>query len=105
MAAALFFVSALGSAMPELGLAPLGTTGPSALVAFILYRLVCGTGIGIASMLSPLYIAEIAPRERRGQLVSLNQMAIVSGIVGVYFVNWLIARQGDQAWLDRIGCG
>jgi SP family xylose:H+ symportor-like MFS transporter len=103
VAALLFLLSALGSSMPELGLAPLGTTGLPALIAFNVYRLLCGAGIGIASMLSPLYIAEIAPKERRGRLVSLYQLAIVIGIVGVYFVNWMIARGGDAAWLDRIG--
>jgi len=103
VAAVLFLVSAIGSAVPEAGIAPLGTTGLPALVAFNVYRLLCGAGIGIASMLSPLYIAEIAPKERRGQLVSLYQMAIVIGIVGVYFVNWMIARGGDPAWVDRIG--
>jgi SP family xylose:H+ symportor-like MFS transporter len=103
VAAVLFLVSALGSAVPELGLSPLGTTGLPALVAFNTYRLLCGAGIGIASMLSPLYIAEIAPRQHRGRLVSLYQMAIVIGIVGVYFVNWMIARGGDAAWLDRVG--
>jgi len=105
IAAVLFLVSALGSAFPETGLGAFGTTGPGALIAFNVYRVLCGTGIGIASMLSPLYIAEIAPKERRGQLVSLNQMAIVIGIFGVYFVNWLIARQGegDTAWLNAIG--
>jgi SP family xylose:H+ symportor-like MFS transporter len=103
VAALLFLLSALGSSMPELGLAPIGTTNLPALIAFNVYRLLCGAGIGIASMLSPLYIAEIAPRERRGRLVSLYQMAIVIGIVGVYFVNWIIARGGDAAWLDRIG--
>ena len=103
LAGALFLVSALGSAVPEFGLAPFGTTNGTALVAFIVYRLLCGTGIGIASMISPLYIAEIAPKERRGLLVSLYQMAVVIGIVGVYFVNWIIARQGDEAWVDAIG--
>jgi SP family xylose:H+ symportor-like MFS transporter len=62
-----------------------------------------GIGIGLASMAAPLYIAEIAPREHRGRLVSYNQMAIVIGIVGVYFVNWAIARQGDDAWLHATG--
>src|SRR5208283_1500274 len=103
VAAWLFLVSALGSAVPEAGLAPLGTTDAHALVAFIVYRVICGAGIGIASMIAPLYIAEIAPKERRGRLVSLYQMAIVIGIVGVYFVNWLIARSGDAAWLDATG--
>src|SRR6202012_4343451 len=103
VAAVLFLVSALGSAAPETGLARFGDTGPAALVAFNLYRVLCGIGVGIASMLSPLYIAEIAPKDRRGQLVSLNQMAIVTGIVGVYFVNWAIAQSGDEAWVDAIG--
>ncbi len=103
VAAILFLVSALGSAVPEAGLARFGETGPAALIAFNLYRVLCGIGVGIASMLSPLYIAEIAPKDRRGQLVSLNQMAIVTGIVGVYFVNWAIAQSGDDAWVDAIG--
>jgi SP family xylose:H+ symportor-like MFS transporter len=102
-AAWLFLVSALGSAVPEAGLATLGTTDAHALVAFNVYRVICGAGIGIASMIAPLYIAEIAPKERRGRLVSLYQMAIVIGIVGVYFVNWIIAAGGDSAWLDRLG--
>jgi SP family xylose:H+ symportor-like MFS transporter len=103
VAAILFLVSALGSAVPEAGVARFGETGPAALVAFNLYRVLCGIGVGIASMLSPLYIAEIAPKDRRGQLVSLNQMALVTGIVGVYFVNWAIAQSGDQAWVDATG--
>jgi SP family xylose:H+ symportor-like MFS transporter len=49
-------------------------------------------------MLSPMYIAEIAPAEIRGRLVSWNQLAIVSGILVVYFINWFIARSGDEAW-------
>jgi SP family xylose:H+ symportor-like MFS transporter len=102
-AAILFLVSAVGSAYPELGWGTIGAMGPKALVPFICYRILCGVGVGMASMLSPLYIAEIAPPERRGRLVSYNQMAIVGGIVGVYFVNWIIATQGDQAWLDHTG--
>ena len=50
-----------------------------------------------------MYIAEIAPAHLRGRLVSVNQIAIVSGIVLVYFVNYLIARFGDQAWNETIG--
>jgi len=103
MAALLFLVSAIGSAYPELGLGTVGEMGPDALTPFIVYRILCGIGVGMASLLSPLYIAEIAPPEARGRLVSYNQMAIVGGIVGVYFVNWAIATQGDQAWLDQTG--
>ena len=103
LAALLFVVSSLGAAVPELGLGRIGEMGPAALPAFIVYRVLGGIGIGLASMVSPLYIAEIAPRAIRGRLVSYNQMAIVIGIVGVYFVNWLIARQGDDSWVRTIG--
>lgn len=103
LAALLFLVSGIGSAVPELGFGAVGAMGPAALPAFIAYRIVGGVGIGLVSMLAPLYIAEIAPPALRGRLVSYNQMAIVSGIVGVYFVNWAIARQGDEAWVDAAG--
>lgn len=103
VAAVLFLVSAIGSAYPELGLGKVGEMGPAALTPFIVYRILCGIGVGMASLLSPLYIAEIAPPEQRGKLVAYNQMAIVGGIVGVYFVNWAIATQGDQSWLDQTG--
>ena len=57
----------------------------------ILYRLVGGLGIGIASMLSPLYIAEVSPANIRGRMVALYQLAICMGIVAAYFVNaWLL---------------
>ncbi len=77
--------------------------GPKALTPFILYRILCGVGVGIASMLSPLYIAEIAPSEIRGRLVSFNQLSIVLGMLLVYFVNWAIASQGDEAWIRTTG--
>ncbi len=103
LAAFLFLLSAIGSALPELGLGPVGGMGPAALWPFIAYRVLGGIAVGIASMLSPLYIAEIAPPAQRGRLISLNQMAIVLGIVGVYFVNWAISLQGDDAWLHAVG--
>ena len=103
IAGALFFVSALGSAYPEFGLGPIGGMGPQALTPFILYRILCGIGVGIASMLSPLYIAEISPSQIRGRLVSFNQLSIVLGIALVYFVNWAIASQGDETWIRTTG--
>ena len=103
VAGALFLISALGSAYPEIGLGPIGAMGPKALTPFILYRILCGVGVGIASMLSPLYIAEIAPSQIRGRLVSFNQLAIVIGMLLVYFVNWAIASQGDDDWIRTTG--
>ena len=103
VAAAVFLISAFGSAYPEFGLGPIGGMGPQALTPFILYRILCGIGVGIASMLSPLYIAEIAPSQIRGRLVSFNQLSIVLGMALVYFVNWWIASQGDEAWIRSTG--
>jgi MFS transporter, SP family, xylose:H+ symportor len=103
IAAVLFLVSAIGSAYPELGLGAIGTMGPRALTPFILYRILCGVGVGIASMLSPLYIAEIAPSHIRGRLVSFNQLSIVLGMLIVYFVNWAIASQGNETWVHTTG--
>lgn len=103
VAAVLFVLSAIGSAYPEMGLGPIGGMGPDALTPFILYRILGGVGVGIASMLSPLYIAEIAPPARRGRLVTYQQIAIVGGMTVVYFVNWAIAAQGDDAWVLSTG--
>jgi SP family xylose:H+ symportor-like MFS transporter len=103
VAAFLFLVSSLGSAFPEFGLAPIGGMGANALVPFIVYRIMAGVGVGLASMLSPLYIAEIAPPAQRGRLVTYQQIAIVCGMVVVYFVNWAIAAQGDDAWVLSTG--
>src|SRR6516225_2449181 len=103
VAGVLFLISAAGSAYPEFGLGPIGGMGPQALTPFILYRILCGVGVGIASMLSPLYIAEIAPSAIRGRLVSFNQLSIVLGMLVVYFVNAAIAAQGDDAWIKSTG--
>ena len=103
ISAALFLISALGSAMPEFPAGPLGFGTEELVYWFIFYRIIGGVGIGMASMLSPLYIAEIAPAERRGQLVSLNQFAIVTGILIVYFVNYSITSGGDERWLTEQG--
>lgn len=103
VSAILFVVSSAGSAYPEFGFLWIGGDGPEALTAFILYRILGGIGIGVASMLSPLYIAEIAPPAQRGQLVTYQQVAIVGGMTLVYFVNWFIASQGDDQWVLSTG--
>jgi SP family arabinose:H+ symporter-like MFS transporter len=91
ISAFLFLVSAAGTA-----LAPGFST-------FIAFRMIGGAGIGAASMASPLYIAEMAPTRWRGRLVAVNQLAIVSGMLLIYFVNYRIAQLGSQAWNETTG--
>jgi len=91
LSALFFFVSAVGTAIPR------------TFTAFIVFRILGGLGVGAASMTSPLYIAELAPARHRGRLVSLNQLAIVFGMLVVFFVNYAIARQGDAAWNRETG--
>ena len=93
VSAGLFFVSALGCALPR------------TMAAFMAFRFVGGLGIGSAAVLSPLYIAEIAPARVRGALVSVNQLAIVTGILLAYFVNWLFAGAGPANWRWMFGVG
>jgi MFS transporter, SP family, xylose:H+ symportor len=103
LAAVLFFIGSLGSAVPEFGFGQIGHMGPAALVPFIVYRVIGGIGVGIASMVSPMFIAEIAPPKVRGTLVTFQQIAIVGGMLVVYFVNWFIATRGDDQWILNIG--
>mgnify|MGYP003624201596 CR=1 FL=1 len=104
LAAILFLISALGSAMPEMLIAPIGELDHTFSTIFIFYRILGGIGVGLASMLSPLYISEIAPANSRGKLVSFNQLAIVGGFMVVYFVNYFISRTGgSDAWLNEVG--
>jgi len=65
---------------------------------FVLWRLIGGVGIGAASVISPNYIAEIAPTRVRGRCVTLYQLGIVVGILAAVFINMLIQRLGDEAW-------
>ena len=71
---------------------------PSAIEYFILFRFIGGIGIGIASILAPMYISEIAPADIRGRLISIYQLGIVTGILLIYFVNAGIAGLHDDAW-------
>ncbi|MBC8770528.1 sugar porter family MFS transporter [Arenibacter sp. BSSL-BM3] len=89
--AVLFSLSAIGSALPN------------TLTQFVTARFIGGLGVGAASMLSPLYISEIAPAKMRGMLVSLYQLAIVLGINFVYFVNLRIANVSNEAWNIEMG--
>ena len=104
IAAVLFLISALGAAAPEFPFAPIGHGGPGYMANFVLYRILGGIGVGLASMLSPMYIAEIAPPKVRGNLVAWNQFAIIFGMLVIYFVNFGISKTGSgDAWLNSIG--
>lgn len=104
IAAALFLVSSIGAAAPEFPFAPIGYGGPGYMWNFVFYRILCGVGVGLASMLSPMYIAEIAPARIRGNLVAWNQFAIIFGMLVIYFVNYGISKAGSgDAWLNTIG--
>ena len=104
IAAVLFLLSALGAAAPEFPFAPIGHGGPAYMMSFVIYRILGGIGVGLASMLSPMYIAEIAPPKVRGNLVAWNQFAIIFGMLVIYFVNYGISKTGSgDAWLNTIG--
>lgn len=90
LAGILFFLSALGSYYPEFLFFGYGEPSYSLLIAFNFYRVLGGVGVGLASAICPMYIAEIAPSNIRGKLVSWNQFAIIFGQLVVYFVNFLI---------------
>jgi SP family arabinose:H+ symporter-like MFS transporter len=93
VSAVLFFISAIGCALPQ------------NMLQFLIFRFVGGLGIGSASILAPLYIAEVSPARIRGALVSVNQMAIVTGILLAYFVNWAFAGAGPHNWRWMFGMG
>jgi MFS transporter, SP family, xylose:H+ symportor len=103
LAAVLFLISAMGSSMPEMFFAPVGEGDHTFVNLFVFYRVIGGIGVGMASMMSPMYIAEVAPANIRGRLVSWNQFAIIFGMLIVYFVNYSISLQGDDSWLHDIG--
>ena len=86
LAALLFFFSAVGSA------------SANQLALFVIARMVGGLAVGVASILSPMYIAELSPAKYRGSLVSLNQLAIVIGILIAFFSNYLLVGTGENNW-------
>lgn len=73
-------------------LASAGTGGSSSIAGFIIFRITGGVGIGLASNLSPMYIAEVTPAHVRGRFVSLNQLTIVIGILAAQIINWRLAQ-------------
>jgi len=84
-------------------LSSLGIWFAASLTQFVIWRLIGGLGIGAASIIAPMYIAEIAPARLRGRLVTLYQLGIVLGILAAVFVNMLIQRMGNEAWNTSVG--
>jgi sugar porter (SP) family MFS transporter len=85
-AAALFAISSVAAGLPH------------SLNQFIVARILAGIATGIASMVAPMYISENSPPELRGRLITFNQLAIVSGILLAYLVNWVCAATGPNGW-------
>lgn len=86
LTALLFLISAIASAIAY------------SYIFFVVARIIGGIGVGAASMLSPLYISEISPANKRGTLVTLYQLAIVLGINIVFFFNYKVAQYSTEAW-------
>lgn len=103
IAAILFFLSAIGSAYPELFFFEPGKPTMGLLYMFNFYRIIGGIGVGLASAVVPIFIGELAPANIRGRLVSLNQFAIIFGMLVVYFVNWGIASDQSVEWINEVG--
>ncbi|NLU37290.1 MAG: D-xylose transporter XylE [Bacteroidales bacterium] len=103
IASILFFISAVGSGYPEMIFFNSGTAISTLLVSFNVYRIIGGIGVGLASAICPMYIAEMAPAEIRGKLVSWNQFAIIFGMLIVYFVNYFIVFGKDPVWINATG--
>ncbi|MFO0930360.1 MAG: sugar porter family MFS transporter [Gemmataceae bacterium] len=91
LCAVLYLVSGVWSAVPR------------SFTEFLVARFIGGVGIGVSSMVCPVYIAEMAPGQVRGRLGTLFQLGIVVGIFLVFFVNREIQRQGDEAWNSAQG--
>lgn len=87
LSASLFIVSAYGSGIPE------------SLIELTVFRIIGGLGVGIASMVAPMYIAELAPAEDRGRLVSYYQLAVVIGFFIVFLATYFIGG-GDVSKLN-----
>ena len=92
-AAILFFISAVGSAL-----------APN-FITLVIARMIGGIGVGASLIIAPVFIAEISPPERRGRLVSFNQLNIVLGISVAFFTNYLIVRLGssEESWVQTLG--
>jgi sugar porter (SP) family MFS transporter len=83
----------------------LGMAFSNTLTVFIIMRFAAGIGVGMASMLSPMYIAEVSPAAVRGRNVAINQLTIVLGILVTNLVNYTLADKGAESWRWMFGLG
>jgi SP family xylose:H+ symportor-like MFS transporter len=93
LAAVIFAVSSIGIALS------------SGLTLFVVMRFAAGIGVGMASMLCPMYIAEVSPAKVRGRNVAINQLTVVIGILVTNLVNYFLADTGPDAWRWMFGLG
>jgi MFS transporter, SP family, xylose:H+ symportor len=103
LAAVLFMITALGAAYPEFLFFKRGEPTMGLLLMFNFYRIIGGVGVGLASAICPMYIGEIAPADIRGRLVSINQFAIIFGMLVVYFINYGIAHGKSIEYINETG--
>jgi SP family sugar porter-like MFS transporter len=80
------------------GISAIGSGFSNTIPAFVFYRIMGGLAVGGASVLAPVYIAEVSPAHLRGRMVSINQLTIVIGISLAYYSNWLLLGIGENAW-------
>jgi len=103
-----YLTERLGRKIPLIGaaalftIAAIGTGAANQFTIFIIFRLIGGLGIGLASGISPMYIAEISPAKIRGRLVSVNQLTIVIGILAAQIINYLIAEKVPEGVTDSM---
>lgn len=93
IAAAIFAISSIGIALSQ------------GLTFFVIMRFAAGIGVGMASMLCPMYIAEVSPAKVRGRNVAINQLTVVIGILVTNLVNYLLADNDPDAWRWMFGLG
>ena len=91
LSAILFFISAIGSALA------------TSFWFFTIFRIIGGIAVGQASVISPMYMSEVAPKDYRGRFVSMHQQSIVIGQTLVFFVNYFIAKGVTELWLVDFG--
>ena len=81
------------------GVSAIGTALPRTMLEFYIFRILGGMGVGLASIVSPMYIAEVAPARMRGRLVLVNQLAIVVGSLASIIVSYFLSLSGSWRWM------